>query len=113
MPFQRFMKKRKGFIFTNKKNSNRAVMAVILGIISLASLGTAVFSSYKDNGAFEARYGVVALLAAVYSLVGAGLGIAAASDKDNYRLFPVLGILLNALTLAGLCLILYMGANVE
>jgi len=37
------MKKRKGFIFTDKKHSNRAVMAAVLGAISLASLGIMVF----------------------------------------------------------------------
>lgn len=107
------MKKRKGYIFTNKRNSNRAVMAVILGIISLSSLSVVVFLSYRDNGAFEARYGVVALLAAVYSLIGLLLGLATVMEKNYYRLFPVLGIILNVATLAGISLILYVGANLE
>lgn len=107
------MKKRKGYIFTNKKHSNRAVMAVALGIISLASLGTTVFLSYRGQGVFRAKYGVIALLSAVYSLAGLALGIVTVLDKNYYRLFPVLGVVLNTVTLAGISLILYMGANLE
>ncbi len=44
------MKKRKTFIFTNKRNSNRAVMAVVLGTISLAAVGTVVFLAYRGRG---------------------------------------------------------------
>ena len=39
VPFRLNMGKRRGYIFTDKKGSNRAWMAVILGIISLVSLG--------------------------------------------------------------------------
>lgn len=88
-------------------------MAVILGIISLLSLGAVVFLSYRDNGVFEMKYGAVALLSAVYSLIGLLLGVVTVLDRNYYRLFPALGIALNMATLAGISLILYMGANLE
>lgn len=105
------MKKRKGFIFTYKKHSNRAIMATILGIISLASLGAMVFLSYRNAGEVGTGYGAAALLAALYSTVGLVLGLAAIQKKEYYRIFPVLGILLNLAALAGIGLILYVGGG--
>ncbi len=107
------MGKRKGYIFTNKKNSNRAIMAVILGIISLASLGTVVFLSYRAGGSARPGYGFTGVLALVYSLTGLVLGIITMADKNYYRIIPAVGILLNVAALGGIGLILYMGANGE
>ena len=105
------MKIRKNYIFTNKKNSKRAIMAVILGVISLVSLGTVVFLSGLSGGSAKISYGFTGLLAAVFSLVGLLLGVVTIQNKDYYRLFPSLGILLNFLALAAVSLILYAGAN--
>ncbi len=105
------MKKRKNYIFTNKKNSKRAVMAVILGVISLVSLGTVVFLSGLSGGSAKISYGFTGLLAAVFSLAGLLLGIVTIQNKDYYRLFPALGILFNFLALAAVSLILYTGVN--
>ena len=103
------MKKRKGYLFTDKKHSNRAVMAVILGVISLISLGAVVFLSYRTKGEIKGSYGVTALLAVIYSVTGLLLGYVTLQNKSYYRLFPVLAVLLNALALFGLGFILYMG----
>ena len=107
------MKKRKGFIFTDKKHSNRAIMATILGIISLASLGIMVFVSYQNSGNVGMGYGAAALLAAIYSTIGLVLGLAAIQRKEYYRIFPVLGIVLNLAALTGIGLILYVGGSLE
>lgn len=107
------MKKKKGYLFTDKKNSNRAVMATILGIISLVSLAVVVFFSYRSGGVAKTGYGVTAFLAGIYSLTGFVLGLVTIQDKNYFRLFPVLGILLNGAALAGIGLILYMGGNLE
>ena len=105
------MKKKKNYIFTNKKNSKRAVMAVILGVISLVSLGVVVFLSGLSGGSAKINYGFTGLLAAVFSLICLLLGVVTVQNKDYYRLFPVLGILLNFLALAAVSLILYTGIN--
>lgn len=105
------MRKKKNYIFTNKKNSNRAIMAVILGVISLVSLGTVVFLSGLDGGNARMGYGFTGLLASAFSLTGLILGVVTIQNKDYYRMFPVLGILLNLLALAVVGLILYAGTN--
>lgn len=105
------MKKRKGYIFTNKRHSDRGIMATILGIISLVSLGIVLFQAYRNDGEAAVNYGFTGLLAMLFSLVGLVLGIVTVRDKSYYRLFPVLGVLLNLAALGGISLILYAGAN--
>lgn len=86
-------------------------MSTILGVISLASLGAVVFLAYRNNGEAAVGFGFTGVLALVFSLTGVVLGILTVHDKSYYRLFPVLGTLLNLLALGGISLILYAGGN--
>ena len=40
----------KGYIFTNKVHSQKGIMSTILGLLSLITLGTAVYFSYLHKG---------------------------------------------------------------
>lgn len=86
-------------------------MATILGIISLASLGIVVFMTYRRAGEAAVGFGFTGLFVTIFSMIGLGLGIVTFQNKNYYRLFPVLGILLNLAALGGISLILYVGAN--
>ena len=86
-------------------------MATILGIISLASLGIVLFMTYRNEGEAEVGFGFTGLLATIFSMIGLGLGIVTFRDKNYYRLFPVLGTILNLAVLGGISFILYVGAN--
>ncbi len=105
------MMARRNYIFTNKKHSQRAIMSTILGMISTASLGIVVYLTYLRDGAATVGYGVTGLLATLFSLVGLGLGIVTIRDKDYYRLFPRLGIVLNLVALGSISLMLYLGSR--
>lgn len=50
--------RKKNYIFTNKKHSNRAIMSTILGGISLVSLGIVTYLSYSQGGVMHGGYGV-------------------------------------------------------
>ncbi len=104
------MKKKGNYIFTSKRHSPKAIMSTILGILSTASLGIVIYLTYRRGGAATAGYGVTGLSAAVYSGIGLVLGIITVQDKECYRLFPCLGLLLNLAALGAVGLILYMGA---
>lgn len=86
-------------------------MSVILGAISLAALGIVLFRTYRSGGEAAVGYGFTGVLAMLFSMVGLVLGIVTARNKNYYRLFPVLGVLLNLAALGGVSLILYAGAN--
>lgn len=86
-------------------------MATILGVISLLSLGIVVFRAYLSGGEAAVGFGFTGVLALIFSVIGLCLGIVTVREKDYYRLFPILGIILNLLALGSLSLILYAGAN--
>lgn len=98
-------------MFTNRKHPKRAVMATILGCISLLSLVIVIYLSYSTQGAGYGSMGMTGLLITVFSLIGLVLGILTAMEKERYLLFPVMGIVLNTVSLAGISIILYAGAN--
>lgn len=104
------MARRKGYIFTNKKHSDKAIMSAILGVISTGSLAAVVFLTYLNGGNAPAGYGVTGILVTIFSVIGLILGIMTVREKDSYHLFPWLGILFNLLALCGISLVLYMGA---
>ena len=86
-------------------------MSVILGIISLVSLGIVVFRTYQNGGEATVGYGLTGVLATIFSLTGLLLGILTVKDKSYYPFFPILGIVLNILTFAFVSTILYVGVN--
>lgn len=88
-------------------------MSTILGILSCVTLGAAVYLSYQNGGNSSPRYGTAALLAALFMFAGAVLGAYSTTEKDKFKLFTVLGILVNILAFGMLSLILYAGAYVE
>ena len=93
--------RKKNYIFTNKKHSDKAIMSTILGVISLVSLGIVTYLSYSQGGVMHGGYGVTGVLATVYSLIG----------LDIYRFFPVLGTILNVISLGGISFLLYLGSR--
>lgn len=104
------MKHRKGYQFTNKRHSKKAVMSTVYGALGLTCLVTVLYLSYRSGGEAPVKYGVAGVLVTLFALIGLLLGVLAAREKDRYRFFAVLGLILNGVTLAGVSGVLYMGA---
>lgn len=103
-------KKKKHYIFTDKKNPPRAVMSTILGIISIASIIIVVFLTFRAGGVAKRQYGTSLLLALIFSMIGEVLGVLSKTEKDMFYFFSYLGIVLNLLAIAAISVILYAGA---
>lgn len=88
-------------------------MSTILGVLSIITLGTAVYLSYLNKGALSERYGAAALLAVIYMSVGLILGIMSTTERERFKLFIVLGLLMNTLAFGMLSIILYAGAYID
>ena len=104
---------KKGYIFTDKDHPKKGIMSFILGILSIVTYVTAIYLSYLGGGESSERYGAAGVLASVFMLVGISLGIWSCMEKDRFKLFPVLGIVLNVIAFFILSLILYAGAYVN
>jgi formate-dependent nitrite reductase membrane component NrfD len=100
---------KRGYIFTDKTNPRNGIMSLILGVIAVASICIAVELTYKNNGEALMQYGAAVLLAFVYSIVGLILGIRSLKEPDIFRLFPILGIVFNAVAIIATGAILYFG----
>ncbi len=104
------MSKKSSYMFSNKEHTLKGIMATILGVISLASIGYIVFDSYRSAGEVPLQYGAVAFLVMIFAFAGIVLGVISKSEPDKFYFFSYLGIVLNMLVLAALSVILYAGA---
>lgn len=105
------MRRKSGYMFTNRRHSKRAIMSTILGSISLVSLIVVIYLSYAGRGQVHGSAGMTGLLITLFSMTGLILGVITAMEKDRYKVFAIAGIILNLLDLAGMSLILYAGAS--
>lgn len=106
----RFMERKKGYKFTNKKHPEKGIMSAILGIISLVSVGTAVYQTFLAKGEASTNMGVVGLMVTCFSAAGVILGYISKKEADRFMFFPYLGIFLNIFALGCISVILYAGA---
>ncbi|MDO4293921.1 MAG: DUF6142 family protein [Eubacteriales bacterium] len=102
---------RRGYIFTDKKESKRGLLSAALGLMSLVSLFLAVWLTFRSGGQALVRYGVVGLLCLIFSVSGLVCGILGKTEEDKFHLSAWIGIVLNALTILGVGFILYAGVN--
>ena len=101
---------KKSFMFTNKEHTLKGIMATILGMISIASLGYIIVNSYRNDWQVPLQYGAVAFLTMLFAFAVIVLGVLSKSERDKFYFFSYLGIVLNVLVLAALSVILYAGA---
>lgn len=102
-------RKKRSYIFTNKRHSEKAIMSSVLGIISTLSLSAVVYLTYAQKGEAPAGYGVTGLLVVIFSMAGLILGIVTVTEKDRYKFFPWLGIVTNLIALLGIGFVVYAG----
>ena len=100
--------KNKGIYFYKK-----GIMSTILGVLSAGTMGCTIYLSYLHKGTASARYGAAAFLAALFMIIGFVLGIWSATEANKFRLFSVLGIIMNVLAFGILSAILFAGAYVN
>ncbi|MBR5316306.1 MAG: hypothetical protein IKU39_00240, partial [Lachnospiraceae bacterium] len=80
------------------------------GIISLISVGVAVYQTFLARGEASTNMGVVGLMITVFSATGLVLGYLAKKEYDKFMFFPYLGMVLNVMALGCISVILYAGA---
>ena len=101
---------KKGYKFTNKKHTEKGIMSTILGIISLVSVGTAVYQTYLAKGNAGSNMGIVGVMITIFSVTGLVLGYMGKNEQDKFKFFAYLGMILNVAVMACISVILYAGA---
>ena len=100
---------REKYMFTDNRHPEKGIMSTILGLLSDVSLATAVILSYKNGGQALMQYAAAAFVAAIFSCLGLVLGIMSRFEKDIFKLFPNLGIILNLIAVLFITFILILG----
>ena len=103
------MKHHRGYIFTNKRHSQKAIMSTILGVISTASMVVVIYLSFLLQGQTPISYGLTGLLALLMAVVGEVLGVMTVFERDRFELFPIIGIVLNLVAIFIVGFVFYMG----
>ena len=83
-------KHKRGYKFTDKKQSKRGVIAWMLSVISLAVLVAVIVCSFQNRGnggMYLGSAGVSSMLVGVVALFNAVLSL---REENSYRFFPYL-----------------------
>ena len=97
------------YMFTDNRHPEKGIMSAILGGISVFTLTLSVILSYRNGGQALIQYAAAAFVAAIFSCLGLILGIMSRFERDIFKLFPNLGILLNLLSVLFIVFLLILG----
>lgn len=101
--------KKKNYMFSNKKHSQRGITASVLGLIAFISLAITMILTYLGAGEPNKRLAVTTLFSLLISIAGLVFGIIARTEKEIYYLFPRIGIFLNLFVMLVIGFILFFG----
>lgn len=102
-------KKKKSFIYTNKKHTEKGIFSTILAVISFVTISFLLIMSFKSAGAIDSSYGATAFLCTLFSATGIILGYVGKNEPDKYYIFSNIGIVWNIINLLFVSSILYAG----
>ncbi len=102
------VRRRDRYVFTDKKHPEKGVFSAALGLISLVTIIYAVVLSFKNGGQAQAKSAVAVLICIIYAIVGLVLGIMSRMERDIFRFFPHLGIILNSISLLFMGVLLFL-----
>lgn len=103
---------KKGYKFTSKKQSDKGIMATVLGIVAMVSFFVANLKAFKAAGVVGTRIGAAGFLSFVFALVGVILGIMSLHDYESFVWLPIVGTVICVLALMCWGWILMLGMGV-
>jgi len=98
------------YIFTDKKHPPKAIMSSVMGLIANASIGYAIYASYKLKAEVTERLGATGVLIILMATVGLVLGYISKTEPNKFYLFSYIGIILNLFALLAVSMVLHAGA---
>lgn len=103
---------KKGYKFTNKKHSEKSVMSTVFGALSMTSMIVLIYLSYRLRGEVPVNYGIAVMLILVFGIVGLVLGVLAMQEREKFRFFAIMGLVLNGLAIFSVSAVLYAGSYI-
>ena len=99
-----------------KKHSGVGIASFVIGIVSMLGVCLTFGLSFyaqsagsQTSSSMTSAVGFLGICSMVISLIGVGLGIAGVVQKVQSKVFPIIGLVLSALVLLGMCGIMLLG----
>lgn len=90
---------RRSLSFTDKTQSAKGILSIILGIMSAGTCVILVVMSFVQQGNAGSYVGSTALVAIITAGIGLGYALAALKEEETKRTPIIIGLLLNLLIL--------------
>lgn len=97
--------------FTDKKHPEIAIMAAILGAISLVSQILVILICYQERKQPSANNGMTVLLSLIMAITGLVLAIVAKVKRNTYPLFPIIGMVVCGVSILFTVFIIVAGVS--
>ena len=95
--------------FTSRSHPKSAIAATVLGVIAIILVAVMIYISAKANGAGGLIIGAGGVIAMIFCIIGAIMGIRSFLKEDAYYLFPIIATAINGGGLIALFVIYAMG----
>ena len=103
--------KRKSFMFTSRHYSLLSIVALIMGICSLAGMTGAVLVAFSMRGNPEAHLGGVGLFGMTGNVVGVITAMSSLNERDIFKWVSYTALALNMAGMALWALLIFLGLN--
>lgn len=103
------MKKKRAYIYSNKKHTLKGVFSFILSVIVLFSLVISILISYRAKGEAPQSLGAVGFICTLFSGAGIILALFGKKEPDKFYIFANIGLAINIIDLLFISNILYAG----
>jgi len=101
--------RRERYIFTDKTHPEKGIFSAGMGVISVISISYGIYLSFLADGNASVNATLGVGMTGVIAIVGLIFGIISRRERDIFKLFPNLGIILNGLCLLSLVAMTIIG----
>lgn len=100
-------RRRRGYKFTEKKQSKRGIAAFVCAVISLAVLAFVVTNSFHNRGSGSMYLGSAGVASMIVGIASFVLAIKSLREENSFKLFPYLATVTSFLV-TGIWIALYV-----
>ncbi len=88
-----YKRHKRGYKFTDKKQSKRGIIAWVLSVLSLAVLAAVIVCSFQNGGNGSMYLGSAGVSSMLVGLIALFNAIVSLREENSYRFFPYLATL--------------------
>lgn len=98
---------KRGYKFTEKTQSKKGILALMLAAVSIVIFAVVIFKSFKTGGNGSMYLGSAGVSSMILAVVALGISIASLREENSFKLFPYLATVFSFLA-SGVWIALYV-----